>query len=656
MPISLIQPCFAQFDVVKAKTVGNESEKIIEPNVPEMPDTFNDPDLPEFSPDSSVISTLEKKVRDFKERKNKKKNIKELENEQTTNLDEPNKVYSEAQSQEVDDKNKFQINADKITYDDEEGNVYAKGHVEIIAKSQDVVLKADEAVLDKPSQTIKLHDNVKIIKGGVEMSGEYMLVDLNEQNILMDNPTLEAYSFIVNAQEGYLIANDIQMLNGTVKSAKQTEYPFETKGFMRLNNGALDYGRMMMQQDYTSTSDVSTTRKQSYRIDAKEIVITSYKDHNSMLLKKSNIYYNNHKIVHNSDIEIISDKQKQVFETNMPEGGTLRSFGTYIGYGMVYKLPRGQTLKLMPALVYGDSNIGVGIVGRHQTPNSTLEAGWATSTSNLVVRGRYKLGHGLDLRYGRNAYLPEGFMGARRSGYAAQLQYLKSFYVKDIDSYFNHGVYAGVFSDYQKHNQEEAYCTSRFRYLAELRKELLSYENKEQELKIALNALAQGSATLYGSGQTVGVARIGPYVSTKLKGWTSSIGYMLGGIHGDSPFYFDKYRYGKSTIMLDEKFNFNNKFAIGYRANISPLKDNIEEDLLTESRFYAIVGPRDLKVALSYDFVRDVAHVDFMFLIGSDSTKIDFNKLTTRDISGAREKQDFYKNAKRVKIETPENI
>ena len=481
MPISLIQPCFAQFDVVKAKTVGNESEKIIEANVPEMPDTFNDPDLPDFSPDSSVISTLEKKVRDFKERKNKKKNIKELENEQTTDLDEPNKVYSEAQSQEVDDKNKFQINADKITYDDEEGNVYAKGHVEIIAKSQDVVLKADEAVLDKPSQTIKLHDNVKIIKGGVEMSGEYMLVDLNEQNILMDNPTLEAYSFIVNAQEGYLIANDIQMLNGTVKSAKQTEYPFETKGFMRLNNGALDYGRMMMQQDYTSTSDVSATRKQSYRIDAKEIVITSYKDHNSMLLKKSNIYYNNHKIVRNSDIEIISDKQKQVFETNMPEGGTLRSFGTYIGYGMVYKLPRGQTLKLMPALVYGDSNIGVGIVGRHQTPNSMLEAGWATSTSNLVVRGRYKLGHGLDLRYGRNAYLPEGFMGARRSGYAAQLQYLKSFYVKDIDSYFNHGFYAGVFSDYQKHNQEEAYCTSRFRYLAELRKELLSYENKEQE-------------------------------------------------------------------------------------------------------------------------------------------------------------------------------
>jgi lipopolysaccharide assembly outer membrane protein LptD (OstA) len=91
----------------------------------------------------------------------------------------------------------------------------------IIAKEQGVALKADEAILDKTSQTIKLHDNVKIIKDGAEMSGEYLLIDLNEQNILMDNPTLEAYSFKISAQEGYLIANDLQMINGTIKSAKE---------------------------------------------------------------------------------------------------------------------------------------------------------------------------------------------------------------------------------------------------------------------------------------------------------------------------------------------------------------------------------------------------------------------------------------------------
>ena len=89
---------------------------------------------------------------------------------------------------------------------------------------------------------------------------------------------------------------------------------------------------------------------------------------------------------------------------------------------------------------------------------------------------------------------------------------------------------------------------------------------------------------------------------------------------------------------------------------VSPMKDNYEEDLLTECRFYLIAGPKDAKVALSYDFVRDIAHMDFMFLIGSDNTSMTFDKLTTKDMYGGAQKRDFYKNAKRVKIVTPENI
>ena len=161
--------------------------------------------------------------------------------------------------------------------------------------------------------------------------------------------------------------------------------------------------------------------------------------------------------------------------------GTLRSFGTYLGYGLVYKLPKGHTLKLMPSIVYGDSTLGVGLIGRHRSQNSILEAGWATSTENLVVRGLYDVGRGFKFRYGRNAYLPEGFMGARRSGYAAQLEYLKSYYIKDLKVRFNQGVYAGLFSDYQKHDQEDAFATTRFRYIAEIRKPIMEY--KEEELQ-----------------------------------------------------------------------------------------------------------------------------------------------------------------------------
>ena len=654
MMLQVGHKAYAQYDVVKARTVENENIPI-EDNNDELK-TFNDPDLPNFSQEESVSSLLEKKINSFIDKKRNKKinENPDIVSEETNedNVTKKQIVNIETTDEVVEEKNKFQINADKITYDDEEGNVYAKGNVEIIAKSQGVTLKADEAVLDKPTQTIKLVDNVKIIKDGTEMSGEYMLVDLNEQNILMDNPTMKAYSFVINAQEGYLIANDIQMLNGTIRSSEQKDIVLQTSGFMRLDNIAWDAVRS--KDIIREGSD--TSKKQVYKVDAKEIVVTSYKDHNSVLLKGSNIFYGKHKIIRNSDIEILSDKKNQVLDTNSPEGGTLRAFGTYIGYGFIHKLPKGQILKLMPALVYGDSNIGVGLIARHRSKNSMLEAGYATSTTNLVARGKYRFSDGLTLNYGRNAYIPDGFMGARRSGYAAQLQYEKSYMVDDLKLGFNHGIYAGIFSDYQEHDQENAYATTRFRYMAEMRRDILTYENKEQDLGLRLSLLSQAQATIYGSGETVGIARIGPMVSTKLKNWQSSIGYLIAGVHGDSPFVFDKYRYGKHAIMLNERFNFNNKFAIGYRATFTPLKDNYENDLLTESRFYVIFGPQDLKMILSYDFVRDVAHFDFMFLLGTEAAKINFDKLTTKNIDSREQKRDFYRNAKRVKIEEPENI
>lgn len=649
----LNKEAFALYDVVNAKTVSNEVlEKYEEDEVDDV--SSMDMDLPNYDSQRDLGEVLSKKFK-------KIFNIKQSNLEQEEIIEEPIVKNETAQEdneftpyveQEVIDNYKFQINADKVTYDDTNGNIKADGNVEIIAKLQEVKLKADHAFLDKISQTLKLAGNVKIIKKGVEMTGEYLLVDLNEQNILMDNPTLNAYSFIINAQEGYLIANDIQMLNGSIKSASNTEFPLMTRGFMRYDNIARDFA---FEKKARNDLDVDSKR-QTYKIDSKEVVVTSYKDHNSILLKGSNVFYNNKKLVRNADIEIISDKKKQVVETSAPEAGNLRNFGTYIGYGMVFKMPKGHTFKLMPVAAYKDSDVGVGAIGRYRSPNHMVEAGWNTASENWVVRGKYRIADNLAFSYGRNAYLPEGFLGARRSGYAGQFQYTNSYRIKDLNAIFNNGVYVGLFSDYDKEDQEDAYSTTRFRYMADLRKNLTKYKSRDKDFTIQLDAQVQGAATVYGSGETTGIFRVGPSVTSRFKKWEQSIAYMLSGTHGHSPFLFDEYYYGKSTIMLNEKINFNDKFALGIRLFVTPMKDNYNEELFTEQRVYFIVGPKDTKVAFSYDFVRDVAHLDFMFLLGSDNATINFDKLTTKDIDGKQERRDFYKNAKRVVIEKPENI
>lgn len=651
---------YAVYDVVKATTY---SEKTIVNDVRMMePEMYDGAEFEKIEPQEDLASIIERKFKKIFKKKNNdlddeiESDIKAEEVVETQ--DDVDSIVSDNEfnldnqtDNQEDVKNKFQINADKVTYNDEDGNVYANGNVEIISHAQGVKLVADNAVLDKDSQTLKLSDNVKIIKDNTEMRGESLLVDLNEQNILMDNPEFEAYSFLIKAQEGYLIANDIQMLNGTVKTTQKQEFPLGTRGFMRIEP---TYKTPYIEK--VSFEKDPSAKSQRYRIDSKEIVFTNYKDHRSFVLKGSNVYYNDKKIVRNADIEIITDKSNQVAEINAPEAGNLRGFGTYVGYGMLFKLPKGHTLKLMPVLTY-KSGVGVGAIARYRNQHGLLEGGWNTSSENLVVRGKFQLSDNVNIMFGRNAYIPEGFMGANRSGYGAQLQYLKSYAIRDLDAYFSNGLYAGVFSDYDSgRDPEDTFSTTRFRYMAQLHKDIYLYKNPEQDFQMLFRATTQGAATVYGSGETQGIIRIGPQVVTRYKRWEQNLAYYLSGIHGESPFVFDEYRYGKSTIAINERFAVNDKFAFGFRVYLTPMKDNRKEDFLTECRFYVVVGPRDLKLALSYDFVRDVAHMDFMFLLGSDNSRINFDKLTTKDIDDKTERRDFYKYAKPVKIERSEDI
>ena len=664
------------YEVLRAKTIGAGKPYVV--RGVDMAESYEDfSDVEEDVFDQSIIKeehtkqvqqdTLEDKIRNFFEKRKKNKNSEQeldeedineeiSESDENIDLEKPYQLQTKLPEEKVivEEKNKFQINADNVMYDDESGNVFAKGNVVINAREQGVILKAQNAVLDKNNQTLTLTDDVKIYKGAAVMRGESMVVDLNEQNILMDNPTMDAYSFSITAQEGFLIENDIQMLNGSMRSARDKQFPIITRGFMRLDNIASKNPFRGAYEFPESEND--TEKEKSYRIEAKEIVVTTYKDHNSVLLKKSNVYYNNHKVIRNSDLEIISDKTRQIVETSLPEAGNLRNFGTFVGFGFVNKIPNGDTLKLMPVLAYSDSNAGVGLIARYRARNGMVVGGWNTASENLVVRGRYNLANNLLFTFGRHAYMPEGFMGARRSGYAAQLMYAKSYSLPDLKANFNNAFYAGLFSDYQKEHQEDAYSTTRFRYMAQLSKKMYEYKNEEQDFGLVLSGAVQGAATVYGSGENHGIVRIGPTLTTRYKRWESRIGYMISGTHGETPFRFDRYRYGKSTITLSEKFIINEKLAFGFRLFVTPMKDNPEEDLFTECRFFVMAGPKDAKLAFSYDFVRDVSHLDVMFLLGSKNTRIDFDKLTTNDIENKAKKRDFYKNAKRVKIINPENI
>lgn len=536
---------------------------------------------------------------------------------------ETNRAGAQAAKAEKD-KSAITIDSKVLEYFDERGEVEARGNV-VVKSSTGTVITSDRAIYDKNANIVKLFGNVVLKKDANVINGEYMLVDLNEENALIDSPIINIGSVIrLHAAEGYAYTDRFEAINGNVELARKVEMCLQTSGFNRYDN-------MLIQDDVVSF-DTKKQRLSPYKIKTKEILVKPGKDHDSLILKNADLYYKKTKLVSMASMELFADKEMNQIEANIPlEIGSISHFGQYVGLGYIFKLPMGGNLKVAPALVY-DDEFGIGVIGRLKTKRLNLEAAWATSSENLIVDGEYNFTDRLKADFARHAYKDEWFIGSKRAGHLAQLVYEDSYNVRDIDAVFKQRFTAGYASDYQtEHQERDNYGTMRLRWQAELRKHIMGISNEEQDMYLNFGALTQTMATVYGTGETFALVRGGPYIDSRIKNWQSRIRYAIGGTNGRSPFEFDEYTYGKSSIDIDESLKLGKYLSVGYRGVISPLKDNDDKDLLTENRFYAIAGPEDIKVAFSYDTIRSSVNFDFMFLLGTDSTNIEYDKITVRE-------------------------
>lgn len=414
---------------------------------------------------------------------------------------------------------------------------------------------------------------------------------------------------------------------------------------------------MLIAEDEFETETVED-HTSNFKLKTKEIELVPTDEYNTLTLKDLELYYKDFRLLNAGTVELFTDKDRYIADANLPiEVGSLSDFGTYVSMGYTLKLPTAKTLSLSPALVH-KGKLGIGLLGRLRSRYLDLRGGWATSSENLVVNGKYKFPKGFMAEFGRHSYDDEWFVGSRRAGYYAQLSHFGSYKLEDIGADFSSRFSAGYATKYKKKHQEDHnFGTGRFRWQAQLVKNFFKLENKEQDASLELGVISQGMATVYGTGDTVGIVRVGPHIITRLKNWKSRIFYALSGIHGHSPLEFDEYTYGKSTFEIDESLKLCKYLSVGYRGNISPLKDNYDKELMTENRFYVVAGPDDVKLAFSYDTLRNNMYLDLMFLVGSNVAKMQYDKVVIKDPSKLNVKEPFFGRYNQYrKIRVPDSL
>lgn len=533
--------------------------------------------------------------------------------------------------------NNIVLDADNIDYDDNKQNITATGSPILKFPQQDVTLKADKMVYNSESNILKAYGNVEIIKQGSHINGDFIQVNMNEESAFLDNMNMKQSFMTVTARKSEMDGDKIILHDGKMESKESYILNLQTKmiGGNNFNNMIID------DEDRSSISDdVGDT---AIHIKAKEIFVNAKKNNDVITLKKAEINYGDYKLFTIPSITAHTNKKRQFFEANYPEFGSRGKLGMYLGPGFVFDTPLqdGSTVKILPIL-NNKSGIGFGGLLKYRSATNYTDLGYGSSADIFMMKGKQYFDDKLYMQYGVNSYMDEWFFGPRMPKYMAELIYKDRTIVPStirdgLDLTFSHRFGLGYMqnNDTNRHGENIASAdvgTLRTRYMAEVSQSLFRYQDKERLRYLDLAFVMQGSAALYGTGDTQFVGRIGPRVHTQYKYWMQDIGFFASAYQDNTPMArYDMYRYGHASVYLREALRVHKYLTLAWSGTLTLTGDSPNGEMFQENSFIIALGPDDFKINFGYDWVRRQTYFSFVIAMDTKGSSIDFDKMVIKN-------------------------
>ena len=176
--------------------------------------------------------------------------------------------------------------------------------------------------------------------------------------------------------------------------------------------------------------------------------------------------------------------------------------------------------------------------------------------------------------------------------------------------------------------------------------------NKEELKAVKFGLVSQLSASVYGTGDTQVVGRLGPTLHTQYKRWMQDLGFYFSAYDDNTPMpVFDAYRYGKQTLYLREYFRICRNLTVSWFGAITLSNDSPNNKTFQENGFYISVGPDDLKFNVGYDFIRENLRCTVEVMMDAKGTKVEYDKFEI--VQGDKTKKSEKKKTAPVKRANP---
>lgn len=510
------------------------------------------------------------------------------------------------------------INSDFMDYYEEKDQIIATGNVKIRVEAEETTLEADKVTYDRENDFIIAENNVRIINRKNVINGDYARIDLTQDSVLIDRPNtvisqikIDAKKANIYPKKGDESKKDIDVSSGTATfNDKTLNYVLSTSGTKYITDPTI--------VSKVLNKNSETAYKNKYIIHSKKVLVKRDKDVDIITLLNSTITINKYRIAKIPCLTLTTNKDTNQMETNFPEMGRKPELGGYGGWGPLFNLPGGKTLKVAPIMAI-DHGFGVGALSRFTSDTNRTEVAYATLKKKFVIEGEQLLpfSETTKIQYGKNSYVENGFFGRQ----------LPEFIIEAVD---NRKIASAYNFDFDLRSSaayiqtDHRWSTGRYQLQGNIYNNVPLYKIGKYT---SLGANSQFAADVYGNGDTYGVLRAGPTISVYKGPLYAWLAYYQGGIYGETPLAADRFYYGKSNVTFVTRYKINKYATIGYEASLNLSKDNWDQKLLAENQIFCWFGPDDLKFRLGYDSRRKVPTFDLNMLLGSDRSTLEFDKL-----------------------------
>lgn len=602
-----------------------------------------------------IVKKIRLKIKKFKKEREYAKKQKLLEETATIETGEEDSTievlpYDKIEGKVARSDSQVVMDCKEMEYFPERNELEAWGGVEILFPKNQTNLRADKMIYNQTSNILKAYDNIVLVKDGQTIYGDFMSIDMNEESSFIDNPSSFPMQVEVRAKRGYMVGDKLIQEDGSIFNPHSRVIRLRSAMFgPNINN-------MMIPEDEFSYFGDLEDEEGRLCVKVNKILINAQKEHDTITLKKAQVYLNDKKIVTLPSVTFYTNKAQDYVEGNYPEFGSKPKFGMFAGPGFVFNTPGGSTLKVIPTLNY-KNDFGFGGLGKFKSATNMTDFGYSSAAKLFIMSGKQKLDDDLYIQYGMNTYRDNWFLGRQISKYSADLIYRKSYWIKDflapnLPLMFSHRVSAGYIQDDEynrKKDTDDSYDksgydkdgnrlvgynigTPRFRYMAHISQTLFNRRNEEELKAFALAFNLQGSAAVYGTGDTQFIGRVGPSIHTQYKYWMQDAGYYLSVFDDNTPIPLsDAYRYGRSNVYLRESFRLHKYLTLSWCGSVNLSNDAYDGRTFTESSFYASVGPDELKFNLGYDLVRSSTYFSVAMKMDTKNTKLEYDRMEIKN-------------------------